>query len=546
MTLFVAGQSNVRSLYQSPLLQFLQVRTGRIEEVWHGGTSLAPDENHLDWYPVEDENAETGEMFEEFLNLIEQSPDGLTGLIWVHGERDRTDPDWAASYEANLTAFIERVIEIAGPIPIVIVPMSTQAEGPIRRPETAEGWQIVIDAQNAVAQAFDNVFLVDPDVVAADHGISADEMFRDPLHYTYEFASLLVDAAMPYFSDHSVDQATGHHMGDFSANTIFTGVEDDIIFAGGGSDRVYASFGDDIVYGGFGYDILSGAGGSDKILGEEGDDILDGGLGDDALDGGEGIDIASYLSAPAAVEVDLGQQGIAQDTLGAGFDILVSIEGLEGSNFGDTLLGSIQVDRILGGNGDDLIRGNGGNDILDGGSGNDRLFGGDGWDTIHGGGWTDNIHGESGDDHLFGGYGSDRIHGGKGNDILDGGVGDDILLGSWGVDEMTGGAGSDTFVFESEKETGRFYDSADVITDFKRWEGDLIDLSAIDAIAGTPEDDPFQFIGSDRFSGAAGELRYFRKDGDTFLAADLDGDGLADMYIQLKGDMYPNLSDFIL
>ena len=524
-------------MYQSPLLQFISARITDFEEVWHGGTSFAADERHLDWYPIEDDNPETGEMFEKFLHLIKQSPDGLTGLIWVHGERDRTDPDWAGAYEANFTAFIERVIELAGPIPIVVVSMSTQAEGPIRRPETAEGWQMVIDAQKAVAAAFDNVFLVDPDVVAADHGVSAEEMFRDPLHYTFEFASLLADAAMPYFSDHVMDLSTGHYMGDFAANVIFTGTDDDIIDAGGGSDRVYASFGDDLVSGGSGWDTLVGGGGSDKLLGEQGNDVLDGGSGDDVLDGGAGGDTASYLSAAAGVVVNLSLQGVAQDTGGAGLDILLSIESVEGSIFDDQLLGRNVSDRLSGDAGDDIIHG---------GIGNDWLFGGAGGDTIYGGGWADHIFGENGFDSLDGGYGNDHLHGGTGNDELNGGVGDDVLLGSWGKDEVTGGAGADRFVFGSVKETGRFYVSADIITDFKRWEGDLIDLSAIDAIAGTAEDDAFTFVGSDRFSETAGELRFFRQDGDTFLAADVDGDGAADMYIRLVGDMYPNLADFVL
>ncbi|MBT8432582.1 MAG: hypothetical protein KJP27_08845, partial [Altererythrobacter sp.] len=95
------------------------------DQLWQGGTSLAPDELARDWYPIEDGDPNTGELFDLLLSAISQSADGITGLIWVHGERDRTDPETAAAYEANLTAFIERIIEVAGPIPIVIVALST-------------------------------------------------------------------------------------------------------------------------------------------------------------------------------------------------------------------------------------------------------------------------------------------------------------------------------------------------------------------------------------------------------------------------------------
>jgi len=101
---------------------------------------------------------------------------------------------------------------------------------------------------------------------------------------------------------------------------------------------------------------------NDKIKGDAQNNVLDGYTGDDLIDGGAGIDVASYDSSFAAVRVDLAKVGVAQDTLGAGVDTLVNIEGLKGSAFCDILIGGVQDDTFEGGKGDDIIDGGAGTD----------------------------------------------------------------------------------------------------------------------------------------------------------------------------------------
>ena len=88
--------------------------------------------------------------------------------------------------------------------------------------------------------------------------------------------------------------------------------------------------------------------------------------------------------------------------------------------------------------------------------------------------------------------------------------------------------------------------NADVITDFNQAEGDVIDLSGIDAIAGGT-DDAFAFLGTGAFTGTAGELRYFVYNGNTFVEGDVDGDGAADFMIALQSDAPIDLTaaDFV-
>ncbi len=232
------------------------------------------------------------------------------------------------------------------------------------------------------------------------------------------------------------DTLSGHGGDD----TIDGGDGNDTLYGGAGNDTLLGQAGADVLYGGAGNDTLHGGAGDDRLLGEDGDDslygedgsegvraaggasyrgfiqaglvggagndLLDGGAGDDYLDGGagadqliggEGFDGVDYSGSNAAVTVNL--------TTGTGLgghaegDTLSGIELINGSAFGDTLIGS---------SGSDVIYGGAGNDIIYGGDGNDYLFGGDGDDIIYA---------DAGDDMLDGGAGDDILYGGIDNDV---------------------------------------------------------------------------------------------------------------------------------
>jgi Ca2+-binding RTX toxin-like protein len=183
-------------------------------------------------------------------------------------------------------------------------------------------------------------------------------------------------------------------------------------------------------------------------------------------------------------------------------------------------------DIIFGFGGNDIIYGLGGNDDIDGGTGNDELFGGNGNDSLFGG---------SGNDELFGGAGNDELIGGSGNDELNGGA---------GFDTMTGGSGRDEFIFKSFDNSVFNPPPSDRITDFSQ--GDHIDLSGIDANASLRGNQRFSFIGEGNFTGRAGQLRYENDGINTYVQADVDGDGYADFVIQLDGLVTLRTSDFVL
>ncbi|NOX94903.1 MAG: calcium-binding protein, partial [Alphaproteobacteria bacterium] len=213
--------------------------------------------------------------------------------------------------------------------------------------------------------------------------------------------------------------------------------EFDRISGGAGADTLIGGDGSDTLEGDEGDDSLDGALGADVLRGGDGNDTLRGYDGADELNGGAGFDIASYTGSPEAVMADL-QAGT--EMYG---DTFISIEGLVGSSFGDTLVGDAGANRIIGGVGNDSLIGGNGQDTLLGGTGADTLNGDAEADTLDGGGAADVIFGGAGDDLLLGGLGADELRGEAGNDTINGGGGKDTLIGREGADSLLGGKGDD-------------------------------------------------------------------------------------------------------
>jgi Ca2+-binding RTX toxin-like protein len=126
-----------------------------------------------------------------------------------------------------------------------------------------------------------------------------------------------------------------------------------------------------------------------------------------------------------------------------------------------------------------------------------------------------------------------NIRGGWDSDDLTGGAGSDQLFGNLGADLLKGGAGADSFEYYSTAESTAA--SRDTILDFTS--GDIINLSVIDADGNSANGDSrFTFIGADAFGRVAGQLRAFLDPataGKWFVEADVDGDGTADLSIQV-------------
>lgn len=346
-------------------------------------------------------------------------------------------------------------------------------------------------------------------------------------------------------------------LADFIENLNLEGTADidgtgnalaNVILGNDGANVLSGGGGRDLIKGGLGNDTLNGDDDNDQLLGGDGDDILNGGAGADRLDGGAGADTLDG---------------------GDGADIL------EGGADADILRGGTGADQLLGGDGNDVLEGGADNDVLNGGAGADAMTGGTGDDTYFvddlgdttietaGEGtdtvraslsWTlaDNIERlilDGGDplegrgnglaNIITGNGGNNALYGLAGNDTLKGGAGNDILVGGIGNDILQGGDGADVFVILPESvilsgSPGAPTPESDTISDFSIAQGDTIDLSGIDAIAGGA-DDAFSIVAA--FNRTAGQMTLTFNNGVTQVALDVDGDGKADYRLSVNGDI---------
>jgi Ca2+-binding RTX toxin-like protein len=130
--------------------------------------------------------------------------------------------------------------------------------------------------------------------------------------------------------------------------------------------------------------------------------------------------------------------------------------------------------------------------------------------------------------------GSFRVFGGLVDDTIIASRNNDFLQGNGGIDSLTGGEGADTFRYLSASDSA--LGAADRILDFTPGT-DKIDLSRIDSNSHSAGDQAFSWIGSNAFTGSgaasAGELRAFQSGASWFVEGDTDGDGNADLLIDL-------------
>lgn len=365
-----------------------------------------------------------------------------------------------------------------------------------------DGGKDVINAGNGLDQVFggegDDSLAGGLGADVVDGGAGNDVMFGDNGAIAKQsFMGVQIDVMDP--------------VGD--ADVMAGGDGNDLMFGGGGADGLDGGNGDDTLVGGIGVDNMIGWYGDDLFV----MDASDFGFTGEVIDGGLGFDIVDYsTSVGSGVVTVAGREGILVSLTNPGLlvapgvnnqvappaqDTFVSVEGLIGSQYNDTLDGVTDfvtpfgvVTDVFGtpiNTGtvlapiltpmDFLIDGQAGNDAITTGAGNDTLIGGSGNDTLTGGLGNDLYSVDSNSDVVneLAGEGVDKIEtslnsyslnpvalanienlnfvgagnfNGTGNalaNVITGGDGADTLAGGLGNDTLVGGAGDDSYTVDS-------------------------------------------------------------------------------------------------
>ena len=192
--------------------------------------------------------------------------------------------------------------------------------------------------------------------------------------------------------------------------------------------------------------------GIENLTGSALNDTLEGDGGNNVLNGGVGIDAVSYEHATAGVTVSLAITA-AQNTIGAGTDILTAFENLIGSQFDDVLTGNAAANLLTGGDGNDRLTGGAGANTMLGGAGSDTYVVSNGGDAVteNPGEGTDLV--QSSITHALRanlenltltGAGNINGTGNAADNVITGNNGNNVLVGLGGADTLDGGAGTDT------------------------------------------------------------------------------------------------------
>lgn len=288
-----------------------------------------------------------------------------------------------------------------------------------------------------------------------------------------------------------------------------------------------------IVFGG-GADIFNNTGGTFSTTGY--------------IDLGDGAD---HFNGGASKEKVIDNGGADVIKLAAGDDIYLAVKvGGTGADGADIINGGLGVDIYDASNATSSVFINldsvahlfAANSATGVDTGTDTILN---FENVFGGSGSDSIIGSNADNVIFGGGGAaDNLQGLGGNDRLVAGSGADVLTGGAGADSLTGGAGNDVFIYTKISDSGITAATRDTIQDFTQGQ-DKIDLSAINAIAGTANS-AFTLIGLQNFHHVAGELRESLTVAGTVVKGDVNGDGVADFAILLKGNFFLAGGDFIL
>ncbi len=242
----LAGQSNAARL-SSDIEAALNAEYGvgnyELVRVYDAGAPLTRERaDQPDWSNPEELREE---LTDETVNALLEDPDRVFGgMIWIQGEADTFYPYGANQYADKLEGVFDEFRDDISSVfgdrdvgiddgPITILELSQNAPDAPARAE----WDTIIDAQRDVAARDPQVETINPDTIAQEANIPADEMFDDGLHYAGEIGSVianeLVETLVPETDEPEPVE-------DDAPLPVIEVVDEDVIDASAGSDDHFA------------------------------------------------------------------------------------------------------------------------------------------------------------------------------------------------------------------------------------------------------------------------------------------------------------------
>jgi hypothetical protein len=199
----LAGQSNAGAMAHLQGLDSFSFRVADklgdpdpiIDSTTQGGTAIYPDNAVPDWYPFEDQNPLTGELFDammsEISSLLSSNNAYLAGVLWVHGEAD-TAGRRDQFYEGNLKQLISRLNENFGNEFEFSLSALSDQYGDY---EQSAGWRNVRNIQFGMDDYFSNVRVIDPyEAFLNKTGYQNFGFYSDHVHYTAFAREAILDS----------------------------------------------------------------------------------------------------------------------------------------------------------------------------------------------------------------------------------------------------------------------------------------------------------------------------------------------------------------
>jgi Ca2+-binding RTX toxin-like protein len=269
------------------------------------------------------------------------------------------------------------------------------------------------------------------------------------------------------------DLIEGGYYGEDGENLIYGDAGNDKITLYDGNNIIYGGDGDDYITGlyGFSSNVVDGGEGNDLIMLDHYSDSIYSSSGEDTIIGSKSYsfydyygdsnfaDVVIFSANQADYEMSITTTGILFSDLrqnGDDTELLKNIKYIKfadtdnlllknlistqinGTDAGDSILGTCYSETIYGGSGDDTIVPNDGFDEIHGGLGNDiidaryetiiidsegsygdkEIYGEEGNDTLFGSNEADTIYGGIGDDYIETGTCTSKVYGNEGNDYI--------------------------------------------------------------------------------------------------------------------------------